>query len=145
MLVDHICFAVKDIDKAIRDWTGAFDYSQMTEVVINTRQQVKVVFLEKDNSITIKLIEPLPENASVLNFVKNGGGFHHLCFKTGEDMDAKITELKGRGLISLVPPQPGEAFDNENIAFMLTRFGINIELIDTDKKAKKIKDHPSSD
>ena len=145
MLVDHICFAVKDIEKAIRDWTGAFEYVQMTEVVINTRQQVKVVFLEKSKSITIKLIEPLPENASVVNFVKKGGGFHHLCFKTSEDMDAKITELKGRGLISLVPPQPGEAFDNENIAFMLTRFGINIELIDTDKKAKKIKDHPSSD
>ena len=48
-------------------------------------------------------------------------------------------ELKGRGIIPLVAPQPGEAFDNENIAFMLTRFGLNFELIDTDKKAKLIK------
>ena len=30
------------------------------------------------------------------------------------------------------------AFENEHIAFMLTRFGINLELIDTDKKAKRI-------
>jgi len=139
MLVDHICFAVKDIEKAIGDWTRAFDYRQMTEIVINTRQQVKVVFLEKKSSITIKLIEPLPENESVLNFVNKGGGFHHLCFKTEENLDTKIADLKVRGLISLVPPQPGEAFDNENIAFMLTRFGINIELIDTDKKARKKK------
>ena len=139
MIVDHICFAVKDIEKAIGDWTKAFEYRQMTEIVVNTRQEVKVVFLERSKSITIKLIEPLPENESVLNFVKKGGGFHHLCFKTGDDLDSKIAELKGRGLISLVPPQPGEAFDNENIAFMLTRFGVNIELIDTDKKAKKKK------
>lgn len=140
MVVDHICFAVKDIEKAIGDWTRAFEYRQMTEIVANTRQQVKVVFLEKSDCITIKLIEPFPDNASVLNFVKKGGGFHHLCFKTTDDLDTKIADLKGKGLVSLVPPQPGEAFDNENIAFMLTRFGINIELIDTDKKAKKIKD-----
>lgn len=138
MIVDHICFAVKDIKKAIEDWTSAFGYRQMTEIVINSRQKVQVVFLEKENSITIKLIEPLPDNASVLNFVRKGGGFHHLCFKTEDDLDHSISELKTRGLISLVPPQPGEAFENENIAFLLTRFGINVELIATDRKAKKI-------
>ena len=137
MIIDHICFAVKDIEKAILDWISTFDYKQMTEIVINTRQKVKVVFLEKSNSIVIKLIEPLPENESVLNFVRKGGGFHHLCFKTKDGLDNKISELKTKGLINLVPPQPGEAFENENIAFMLTRFGINIELIETDKKAKK--------
>ena len=138
MIVDHICFAVKDIKKAIEDWTGAFGYRQMTEIVINSRQKVRVVFLEKENSITIKLIEPLSDNASVLNFVQKGGGFHHLCFKTEDGLDHSISELKTRGLISLVPPQPGEAFENENIAFLLTRFGINVELIATDRKAKKI-------
>jgi methylmalonyl-CoA/ethylmalonyl-CoA epimerase len=48
-------------------------------------------------------------------------------------------ELQDKGLISLVPPQPGEAFENERIAFMLTRFGINVELIDTEKKARRIR------
>ncbi len=138
MIVDHICFAVKDIKEGIEDWTGAFGYRQMTEIVINSRQKVRVVFLEKENSITIKLIEPLSDNASVLNFVQKGGGFHHLCFKTEDGLDHSISELKTRGLISLVPPQPGEAFENENIAFLLTRFGINVELIATDRKAKKI-------
>lgn len=138
MLIDHICFAVKNLETAIAQWDKAFGYEQMTEIVTNTRQQVKVVFLSKEGSITIKLIEPLEENESVLNFVKNGGGFHHLAFKC-EDMDQQMSELKERGLITLVPPQPGEAFENENIAFMLTRFGINLELIDTDKKAKRIR------
>lgn len=140
MIVDHICFAVKNIEQAIENWTTAFDYRQMTEIVINSRQKVKVVFLEKRNSILIKLIEPLSDNESVINFVRTGGGFHHLCFKTEDGLDHTISELKTRGLISLVPPQPGEAFENEDIAFMLTRFGVNIELIQTGKKAKKIKD-----
>ena len=50
-----------------------------------------------------------------------------------------MKDLNNRGLITLVLPQPGEAFENENIAFMLTRFGVNVELIDTDKKAKVIR------
>ncbi len=137
MIIDHICFAVKDLVAAIEQWTKAFEYVQMTEVVINSRQQVKVVFLSKTESVIIKLIEPLEENESLTNFVKRGGGFHHLCFKC-QDMDQQIGELNEKGLITLVAPQPGEAFENENIAFMLTRFGINVELIDTDKKARKI-------
>ena len=138
MVIDHICFAVRDLESAIPQWTRAFDYKQLTEIVTNTRQQVKVVFLSKEESVTIKLIEPLEENESVMNFVKRGGGFHHLCFRCA-DMDQQIGELNEKGLITLVAPQPGEAFENEKIAFMLTRFGVNIELIDTDKKARKIK------
>jgi methylmalonyl-CoA/ethylmalonyl-CoA epimerase len=137
MIIDHICFAVNDIQKGIENWKNAFDYRQLTEVVTNTRQKVRVVFLTKEDSITIKLIEPLEENKSVSDFVQRGGGFHHLCFKCGNLKD-QMGELKEKGLITLVPPQPGEAFENENIAFMLTRFGINLELIDTDKKAGQI-------
>ena len=138
MVIDHICFAVRELESAIPQWTRAFEYKQLTEIVTNTRQQVKVVFLSKDESVTIKLIEPLEENESVMNFVKRGGGFHHLCFRCA-DMDQQIGELNEKGLITLVAPQPGEAFENEKIAFMLTRFGVNIELIDTEKKARKIK------
>jgi methylmalonyl-CoA/ethylmalonyl-CoA epimerase len=46
-----------------------------------------------------------------------------------------MDELKGKGLLTLVPPQPGEAFNNHNIAFLLAKYGLNIELIDTEEKA----------
>ena len=134
MVIDHICFAVRDLERSIHHWCHAFAYEQMTEIVANTRQQVKVVFLKKEESIPIKLIQPFEENKSLVNFVMKGGGFHHLCFKC-DDINEQMVELKKNGLIPLVTPQPGEAFENENIAFMLTRFGVNLELIDTDKKA----------
>jgi len=134
MIIDHICFAVKDLEKAIKDWEYVFGYRQMTEMVTNTLQKVNVVFLTKKNSITIKLIEPLKNNFSILEFIKRGGSFHHLCFKC-LNIENTMNDLSKKGIITLVPPEPGEAFENENIAFMLTRFGINFELIDTDKKA----------
>ena len=85
----------------------------------------------------VKLIEPAEGNQSLINFVSKGGGFHHICFKCN-DIGIQLDELTSKGLIPLVRPQPGEVFNNHNIAFLMTRNGINIELIDTDEKAGKI-------
>jgi methylmalonyl-CoA/ethylmalonyl-CoA epimerase len=137
MKIDHICFAVKNIGEGLAYWERVFGYKQMTNVIVNTIQQVKVSFLTKDDSITIKLIEPLETNQSLVNFVNRGGGFHHLCFKC-DDINVKMDELKKEGLLSLVPPQPGEAFNNHNIAFLLAKYGLNVELIDTDERAGKL-------
>jgi methylmalonyl-CoA/ethylmalonyl-CoA epimerase len=137
MIIDHICFAVKDIEEGITYWESAFGYKQMTGIVVNSLQKVKVVFLRKERSLTIKIIEPLKDNLSLVNFVSRGGGFHHICFKC-DDIDEGIKDLKNKGLITLVPPQPGEAFKNHNIAFLLARYGLNIELIDTDERAEII-------
>jgi methylmalonyl-CoA/ethylmalonyl-CoA epimerase len=137
MVIDHICFAVKNLSEGVAYWEDVFGYRQMTRIVTNSLQKVKVIFLTKDDSITIKLIEPAEGNQSLINFVNKGGGFHHVCFKC-LDINKKLNELKKKGLLTLVAPQPGEAFNNNNIAFLLARYGLNIELIDTDEKAEKL-------
>lgn len=134
MKIDHICFAVKSLDEGIAYWERVFGYRQMTRIVENSRQKVKVVFMSKDDSLTIKLIEPVVNNQSLLNFVNKGGGFHHICFKCS-DMNQEMAELSQKGLITLVQPQEGEAFNNNKIAFLLAKYSLNIELIDTDEKA----------
>ena len=138
MVIDHIGIAVRDIDKAIAHWKNVFGYSQMTDPVINSRQKVKVVFLEKQDSLMIKLIEPLDKTSPVYKFAMKGGGVHHMCFKC-EDMDIELQKLSELGLRILSDPQPGEAFENEDIAFVYAKQGLNIELISTDKKAGLLK------
>lgn len=117
--------------------TGKKYYTQHTEVVINTRQKVKVVFFKKDNSLPIKLLEPVGQDSSIYRFAKKGGGLHHLCFKCG-DISTQINIMKEQGLRILAQPQPGEAFVNEDIAFVFAKQGLNVELIDTDKRARLI-------
>jgi methylmalonyl-CoA/ethylmalonyl-CoA epimerase len=141
MKIDHICFAVKNLPEGIAYWERVFRYKQMTEIIINSRQKVKVTFLIKEDSITIKLIEPVEGNQSLTNFVNKGGGFHHLCFKC-EDVNESLKDLRANGLLTLVPPQKGEAFNNHDIAFLLAKYGINIELIDTDERAGLIPPAP---
>ena len=135
MIIDHIGIVVKDIEIGIKHWEEVFGYTQMTKIVTNTRQKVKVVFLQKKDSTLIKLIEPSAEDSPIFVFAKKGGGLHHLCFKCS-DMDKQLEICKEQRIRILAEPQPGEAFDNENIAFLYAKHGLNIELIETDKKAE---------
>ena len=142
MIIDHVGIAVKSLETAIEHWKTVFGYRPMTNIVINTRQKVRVVFLAKENSLTVKLIEPTDETSPVYKFSAKGGGLHHLCFKCPQ-VDQEIKRLKTLGLRIIAEPQPGEAFENENIAFVFAKQGLNIELIDTNKKARQITPPPN--
>lgn len=140
MVIDHIGIVVERLEDGIAQWTSVFGYLPITEKVTNSRQRIRVVFLAKQDSCLIKLIEPVDEGSSVYAFALKGGGLHHICFRC-DDLAAGIEELKKKGLRLLTEPQPGEAFENEKIAFLYAKPGLNIELIDTEKKAYR-KDLP---
>lgn len=135
MVIDHVGIVVKSIELSIEHWNEVFGYQQLTEIVINSIQKVKVVFLHKKNSITVKLVEPTDESSPVYRFAMRGGGLHHLCFKCN-NLSNELMRLTDLGFRTLAEPQPGEAFDGENIAFIYLSQGLNVELIETDKKAK---------
>lgn len=137
MIIDHIGLVVRKIEQGIDHWRNIFGYSQATEIVVNTRQKVRVVFLEKDDSMMIKLTEPTDETSPIYQFAKKGGGLHHICFRS-TDMTREIDRLTGQGLRLLAGPEPGEAFENEAIAFLFAKHGLNIELIETHKKANRL-------
>jgi len=137
MKIDHVGIAVKAIEKGIHDWENIFGYRQSTRVVTNTRQKVRVVFLEKEDSLPVKLIEPTDITSPIHTFAQKGGGLHHLCFLC-ENMEEELERLKEKRLRILAAPQPGEAFDNEKIAFVYVGQGLNIELIDTLKRAGRL-------
>jgi methylmalonyl-CoA/ethylmalonyl-CoA epimerase len=137
MVIDHIGIAVKSLKDGLEHWEKVFGYVQSTTIVENTRQKVRVVFLTKPNSITVKLIEPTESASVVSDFVRKGGGLHHLCFRC-DDMGKEMERMKAMGLRVLAEPQPGEAFENEEIAFIYAKQGLNIELIDTEKKAGRL-------
>ena len=138
MIIDHIAFVVSSLERGILQWRNEFGYTQMTEPVENSRQKVKVVFLRKDGSVTIKLVEPSGETSPVYKLAARGGGLHHICFHC-DDLRGEIGRLVAEGARVLAAPQPGEAFAGEEIAFLFCKNGLNVELIETDKKARLIK------
>ncbi len=133
MNLDHICIAVRKIDQARDKLCSQFGYAPRTDKVTNTRQKVIVQFLQKPGSIDLKLIEPSDPSSPIIDFVKKGGGLHHLCFRA-DDSQTAIQELCDEGARIIAGPQPGEAFDDNLITFLYLGFGLNVEIIDTDKR-----------
>ncbi len=146
MVIDHIGLAVPRLEEGISLWKELFGYRQLTEPIVNTRQKVRVVFLVKEASPTVKLLEPLGPSSPAFRLAQKGGGFHHLCFRCS-DLGATVDKMESIGLRVLSDPEPGEAFGNERIAFVYVGQGLNIELIDTENKAGILetagKDQPS--
>jgi methylmalonyl-CoA/ethylmalonyl-CoA epimerase len=133
MTIDHIAIATRSIAAAADRFCTLFGYQRRTAPVTNTRQQVNVQFLHKPGSLEIKLIEPAGDASPLWDFVRKGGGLHHLCFRV-DDVQAGCDELASKGARILAAPAPGEAFDEHQIAFVFAGLGLNVELVDTDAR-----------
>jgi methylmalonyl-CoA/ethylmalonyl-CoA epimerase len=133
MIVDHIGIVVRSLEEGIQQWEQMFGYRKNSDIVLNTRQKVRVVFLAKKDSITVKLLEPADETSPIFMFARRGGGLHHLCFRCA-DLKVQVPILEALEAKFLVPPEPGEAFKNNDIAFFLAKNNLNVELIDTVEK-----------
>jgi len=134
MIIDHVGIVVRSIERSIEHWRMVFGYEPVTEPVTNTRQHARVVFLGREGSLQVKLIEPTDSSSPVHALAQRGGGLHHLCFRC-ESIDEELPRLKAQGVRVLAPPAPGEAFDDEMIAFAYAGEGLTIELIDTERRA----------
>ncbi|HEU4781115.1 MAG TPA: VOC family protein [Steroidobacteraceae bacterium] len=136
--LDHVCLAVRKIAPARAMLEKMLGYQPRTEIVHNTRQRVNVQFMSKSGSLDIKLIEPDSMDSPLVEFIKErGGGLHHLAFRTGSVEDG-IAELSAKQARIVAAPAPGEAFNEETIAFAFLGAGLNVELIDTDLRRGEI-------
>ncbi|MFE3999829.1 VOC family protein [Nocardioides sp. YIM B13467] len=127
--LDHIGIQVRDLLRTAEAFERLFGYRRVTDPVVNTRHGVSGVFLEKPDSIAIKLITPVTPGPHAY-------GLHHLAFMA-PDLESTLIELGVAGARTLSPPQPGEMFDDELIAFVRAA-GINVELITTDRRRARI-------
>lgn len=133
MIIDHIAIAVNSLEDSIRQWSDLFGYRQISPIVTNASQQVRVAFLAKDQSVLVKLVQPSDTDTPLAHAVRRGGGLHHLCFRC-ESLETAIPFLRQAGARVMVPPEPGEAFCGHKIAFLLAPGNLSIELIDTGEK-----------
>ncbi len=128
--LDHIGILVRDLDSAVSTFRTLFGYRQATVPVVNTRQKVRVVFLEREGSLPLKLFEAVEPGSALARAARSGGVLHHLAYYTA-DLDGTIDSLVALGARVLSPPQPGEAFDDHPIAFLYVGSGMNVELVTT--------------
>jgi methylmalonyl-CoA/ethylmalonyl-CoA epimerase len=144
LVLDHIGVVVRSIDDAVLRWESVLGYKRMTRTITNRRQKVNVAFLSKEGSLQVKLIEPTDESSSIQALARRGGGLHHLCFRC-DSVGNEVDRMRQQRVTIVSPPEPGDAFENEQVAFVYLGDGLTVELIDTLKRAGVLAGTDSTD
>ena len=131
MKLHHIGIVVETIQKSLGELTKYLDFESTTVPSLVGSQKVNICFL-KTNNVFLELIEPAEENSPISNFIKKGGGFHHLCFEV-DDIHLELEKMKKNGVHIVVDVVKG--FEERLIAFvMLDMKNTNCNLIELAEK-----------
>lgn len=131
MKLHHIGIVVENIQKSLGELTKYLDFESTTVPSLVGSQKVNICFL-KTNNVFLELIEPAEENSPISNFIKKGGGFHHLCFEV-DDIHLELEKMKKNGVRIIVDVVKG--FEERLTAFvMLDMKNTNCNLIELAEK-----------
>ena len=127
----HIGIVVQNINESLREISNFLSFESTSLPTLVGSQKVNICFL-KTNSVYIELIEPTDPDSPITSFVKEGGGFHHLCFEV-DDIQQEIDKMVKKGARLVVAPVKG--FEDRSIAFLMlnmekTKCNL-IELVET--------------
>ena len=111
----HIGIVVQNINESLREISNFLSFESTSLPTLVGSQKVNICFL-KTNSVYIELIEPVDPDSPIISFVKEGGGFHHLCFEV-DDIQQEIDKMVKNGAHLVVAPVKG--FEDRLIAFLM--------------------------
>ena len=111
----HIGIVVQNISESLGEISNFLSFESTSLPTLVGSQKVNICFL-KTNSVYIELIEPTDPDSPIISFVKEGGGFHHLCFEV-DDIQQEIDKMVKNGAHLVVAPVKG--FEDRLIAFLM--------------------------
>lgn len=124
MKIDHIGYAVKNIDKAKKS-LEAIGYV-FDDIVEDLDRNIYISFGEMDG-YRIELVSPISEGSPVdMQLSKLGATPYHICYKSA-DIEADIKQLQSHRFKVSIPLAPAVAFGNKRVVFM---YSLSVGLIE---------------
>ncbi len=126
--VDHIGFAVRNIDEAIAFYSQTFGVSNWERIPMPER--FMDVAATRVGGMLLEIIAPTSDDAAFAKFLRDRGpGMHHVAYRVA-DVAAALAEAKARG-IQLIDETPRPGLHNTLVAFLHPKstLGVLIELV----------------
>jgi methylmalonyl-CoA/ethylmalonyl-CoA epimerase len=126
--VDHIGFAVRDIDAAIDFYSQTFGVVDWERIPMPERHMD--VAATRVGGMLLELIAPTSEEASFAKFLRERGpGMHHVAYRV-DDVAAALAEVKASG-VQLIDEAPRPGMHGTLVAFLHPKstMGVLIELV----------------
>jgi methylmalonyl-CoA/ethylmalonyl-CoA epimerase len=125
----HVGVAVRDMQKAIPMFRELFGYEVTSGPFDDPIQKVSVCFLSRgEGDLIIELVAPLGDDSPVIGKLRGGGGAYHICYEV-TDIRASIKHLIEKRSFLISGPDPAVAFDQREIAWLMTEARVLVELL----------------
>jgi methylmalonyl-CoA/ethylmalonyl-CoA epimerase len=126
--VDHIGFAVRDIETAIELYSTAFGVREWERIEMADRHMR--VAVTRIGETLLEFIAPTSDEAAFAKFLTDHGpGTHHIAYRV-DDIHAAIEAVRAQGL-KLIDQTPRPGIHNTLIAFIHPKStqGVLVELV----------------
>jgi methylmalonyl-CoA/ethylmalonyl-CoA epimerase len=134
-VLHHLGFVVKSISDVAEEFALSISARWDGEITDDPIQRVRVSFfgpVDPRNPV-FELVEPASEDSPVSNFLKKGGGLHHVCYEI-DDLESGLSEARSAGLVTVATPAPAVAFGGRRIAWVCSKRRLLVELLERNKK-----------
>ena len=131
MRFDHIGIVVADIQSSIKTYSDSYKFKPLTKIIHEPAHDVDLIFFDFGHGYMpmLELIMPTTEKSKVYNFLKKGGGLHHLAYEV-ENIENAINYFKSKKSIILGDVVPGAGHNNTNTVWLYTNQKELIELVE---------------
>ena len=124
MRIDHIGYAVKNIDKAKKSME-ILGYT-FDDTVEDKDRNIYIAFGEMDG-YRVELVAPISEESPVdMHLSKIGPTPYHICYKS-TDIEDDIERLKSNRFKVSIPLAPAVAFGGKRVVFL---YSLSVGLIE---------------
>jgi methylmalonyl-CoA/ethylmalonyl-CoA epimerase len=134
-VLHHLGFAVSSISCVAAQFAATISARWDGEITHDPIQRVRVSFfipVDPRNPV-FELVEPASDTSPVSNFLKKGGGLHHVCYEI-DNLESGLREARSAGLVIVAAPAPAVAFGGRRIAWVCSKNRLLMELLERNKK-----------
>jgi methylmalonyl-CoA/ethylmalonyl-CoA epimerase len=126
----HVGLAVPDLAAAAKLYIVRLGYADRSGALHDPSQTAWVQFLRlAADAGYLELVAPDGPESRLTNFVRRGGGLHHVCYSCGA-MEAEIARLAATGMLLLSEPRPAVAFAGRRICWLKGGDPLLVELVE---------------
>lgn len=135
MEIHHIGYLVKELDRAIAEFTAlGFDLNECIGndgIVLDPIRKAKICLLY-NGAYCVELISPVDARSPIYGLMKKYRNTpYHICYYS-RNMEEDIVRLSANGWLQFQPPQVAPALDNRKVVFLMNADIGMIELVEAD-------------
>lgn len=128
--IEHIGYITKSIEKTAETFKVLGYVAE--DIVNDDTQKTRICFLRKEGEVSIELVEPYPENATMQKMLKKGTTPYHTCY-TVSNIQSVYDQLEDQGFTPLFSPVAAPAFGNRLICYFWKNDIGLIEVVEQEK------------